>query len=44
MVSTNLNTMLTEAEIWDDLQLVFPEEVNKGRLYEETGKGGNRQC
>lgn len=40
MVSTNLNTMLTEAEIWDDLQLVFPEEVNKGGYMKRQAKVG----
>lgn len=29
MVSTSLNTMLTEAEIWDDLQLIFPEDMTR---------------
>jgi hypothetical protein len=40
MVSTNLNTMLTEAEIWDDLQLVFPEEVNKAGYMKRQAKMG----
>lgn len=40
MVSTSLNTMLTEAEIWDDLQLVFPEDVNKAGYMKRQAKVG----
>ena len=40
MVNTNLNTMLTEAEIWDDLQLVFPGDVNKAGYMKRQAKVG----
>ena len=37
-ISTSLNTMLTDAEIWDDLQMIFPEEVSRSGYPRRTTK------